>query len=63
MKQLGSGAGGVVYSATDNATGQNVALKVAPIAELRHLLNEMGLQALSRHPNIVEYNDGMKSFS
>ena len=58
MKQLGSGAGGVVYSGTDKTTGKAVALKVAPIAEKKHLLNEMGLQALSRHPNIVQQFDG-----
>ena len=57
MKQLGSGASGTVYSATEKATGKTVALKLAPLADLKHLLNEMGLQALSRHPNIVQYNE------
>ena len=54
MKKLGSGASGVVYSATQLSTGRKVALKIAPIAELEDLVNEIGLQAISKHPNIVE---------
>lgn len=57
MKQLGQGASGIVYSATSNETGRKVALKLAPIADLKHLMNEMGLQSLSKHPNIVQYNE------
>jgi serine/threonine protein kinase len=57
MKQLGQGASGIVYSATCNSTGRKVALKLAPIADLRHLMNEMGLQSLSKHNNIVQYNE------
>ncbi|RYH19701.1 hypothetical protein EON65_25690 [archaeon] len=49
------GASGVVYSATDRRTGRKVALKIAPANELAELINEIGLQCLSRHPNIVEY--------
>jgi serine/threonine protein kinase len=54
MKKLGQGASGVVYSATDKRDGKIVALKIAPIAELNDLINEIGLQALSKHPNVVE---------
>ena len=61
LKQLGAGASGTVYRATDNATGNTVALKVAPLADLKHLMNEMGLQALSRHPNIVQYEEAYVS--
>jgi serine/threonine protein kinase len=57
MKKLGEGASGTVYSAISNVTKKKVALKIAAISELKHLLNEMGLQALSRHPNIVQYNE------
>ena len=57
MKQLGQGAGGIVYSAICNETGCKVALKLAPISDLKHLMNEMGLQSLCRHPNIVQYNE------
>ena len=57
MVQLGQGASGTVYSAIDKSNGQKVALKIAPIAELKFLLNEIGLQALCRHPNIVQYGE------
>lgn len=55
LKKLGQGASGIVYSATDRKTGRKVALKISPINELTELINEIGLQSLSRHPNIVEY--------
>lgn len=55
LKKLGQGASGVVYSATDRRTGRKVALKIAPINELAELVNEIGLQCMSRHPNIVEF--------
>jgi serine/threonine protein kinase len=55
MRKLGQGASGVVYSATDKRTGRKVALKIAPVNELADLVNEIGLQSLSAHPNIVEY--------
>jgi serine/threonine protein kinase len=54
MKKLGQGASGIVYSATQNETGRSVALKIAPVAELKDLLNEIGLQATSKNPCIVE---------
>lgn len=54
LKKLGQGASGTVYSATDRRTGRKVALKIAPINELNELVNEIGLQSLSKHPNIVE---------
>ena len=49
------GASGVVYSALDTRSGKNVALKVAPIAELVDLTNEIAMQAMSKHGNIVNY--------
>jgi len=55
LKKLGQGASGTVFAARDARSGQEVALKVAPISELAELTNEIGLQALSRHPNIVNY--------
>ena len=54
LKKLGQGASGIVYSASHRKTGRKVALKIAPLNELTELTNEIGLQALSRHPNIVE---------
>jgi serine/threonine protein kinase len=56
LKQLGQGASGTVYSAI-NREGKKVALKVAPISELKFLINEIGLQSLSAHPNIVQYTE------
>jgi serine/threonine protein kinase len=55
LKKLGQGASGIVYSATDRKTGRKVALKISPINEMNELVNEIGLQSLSRHPNIVEF--------
>ena len=54
MEKLGQGASGIVYSAKDKRTGRQVALKIAPISELKELENEIGLQAMTKHPNIVE---------
>lgn len=55
LKKLGQGASGIVYSATDKRNGRKVALKIAPMNELQELVNEIGLQSLSKHPNIVEF--------
>lgn len=57
LKKLGQGASGVVFSAVRLADGAKVALKVAPVNELADLTNEMGLQAMCAHPNIVEVLD------
>jgi serine/threonine protein kinase len=54
LKKLGQGASGVVYSAVDKRDNRKVALKIAPLSELADLTNEIGLQMMSRHPNIVE---------
>lgn len=61
MKKLGQGASGIVYSATDKRSGRKVALKIAPTNELAELTNEIGLQSLSVHPNIVEYIEAFQS--
>ena len=55
IANLGQGASGVVYSAIDKRDGRKVALKIAPANELAELTNEIGLQSISKHPNIVEY--------
>lgn len=54
MEKLGQGASGIVYSAIDKRDGRQVALKIAPLSELAELTNEIALQAMSKHPNIVE---------
>lgn len=55
LVKLGQGASGVVYSAVNKKTRDKVALKVAPLVELTDLTNEMGLQSMSRHDNIVKF--------
>ncbi len=55
LKKLGQGASGTVYVAKDTRTDNIVALKVAPISELVELTNEIAMQAMSRHCNIVSY--------
>lgn len=57
LRKLGQGASGIVYAAVENETGRNVALKISSANELKDLLNEIGLQILSKHPNIVECID------
>jgi serine/threonine protein kinase len=57
LKKLGQGASGIVYSATRISNHEPVALKVAPINELADLTNEMGLQSMCKHPNIVEFQE------
>ncbi|TFJ87752.1 hypothetical protein NSK_001102 [Nannochloropsis salina CCMP1776] len=53
LKRLGQGASGTVYAATDRRTGERRALKIAPVSELADLTNEIGLQSMSDHPNVV----------
>eukprot|EP00605_Chrysophyceae_sp_TOSAG23-4_P001061 GSChrysophyteH1.ASY1.ANO1.1166.1 assembled CDS len=58
LKRLGSGASGVVYSAREKKTDRKVALKIANMgdeATLQELVNEIALQSLSKHPNIMAY--------
>jgi serine/threonine protein kinase len=54
LKRLGQGASGIVYSAIDRRNGRSVALKIASASELQDLANEIGLQSMSKHANIVE---------
>jgi len=54
LKKLGSGASGVVYSAIDKRSNKKVALKIASAKEYKDILNELQVQSLSQHPNIVE---------
>jgi serine/threonine protein kinase len=64
LKKLGSGASGVVYSAKDKASGRTLALKIASMGDeaiMKELTNEIALQSLSKHPNIVECVDAFKN--
>ncbi|CAM9684210.1 unnamed protein product, partial [Chrysoparadoxa australica] len=57
MKKLGQGASGTVFSGIDTRTGEKCALKFCPIAELEDLKNEIGMQCLSKHENIVNLRE------
>ena len=64
LKKLGQGASGVVYSAKNKATSKVVALKIAQVEDdetLEELVNEIGLQSLSVHPNIVELYEAYRN--
>lgn len=60
FRKLGHGASGIVYSAVDNRQtsktfGQKVALKYCDLKELNELKQEIGMQSLSTHPNVVNF--------
>eukprot|EP00924_Labyrinthula_sp_SR-Ha-C_P004495 maker-scaffold_1-snap-gene-2.4-mRNA-1 protein AED:0.23 eAED:0.23 QI:39/1/1/1/1/1/5/56/380 len=59
-RKLGEGAGGVVWECTDTKTGDLVAVKSSPITELDELKNEIALQNLSQHKNVVRYLETYK---
>ena len=64
LKKLGAGASGTVYSAKEKKTGRSVALKIAESRDanvLQELTNEIALQSLSRHPNVVECIEAFKN--
>lgn len=55
LRKVGEGASGQVYLGRDKRSGQKVAIKVAPAADLANLRNEIALQKMSIHPCIVSY--------
>ncbi|KAK8799688.1 hypothetical protein WA158_006236 [Blastocystis sp. Blastoise] len=56
-QRLGEGASGAVYKATDPRDGKKVAIKVCPASDLDNLKNELALQRMSKHPNIVTLHE------
>ena len=54
-KKLGEGASGVVWSATENKTQKKCAVKITDLSDLVNLKNEIAMQTLSSHPNVVQY--------
>lgn len=52
-QKLGEGASGVVRLGVDKRTGNKVAIKIAPAADMANLSNEIALQAMSAHSSIV----------
>ena len=54
-KKLGEGASGVVWSATELATKKKCAVKITDLSDLANLKNEIAMQTLSSHPNVVQY--------
>ncbi|CAM9413033.1 unnamed protein product [Discosporangium mesarthrocarpum] len=57
MQKLGQGASGTVFVGVDTRSGEKCALKFCPVAELEDLRNEIGMQCLSKHPNIVNFRE------
>lgn len=55
LRKVGEGASGTVFLGIDKRTRQRVAVKQVAMAELANLRNEIALQAMSIHPNIVSY--------
>lgn len=55
LTRLGEGASGTVYLATDTRSGQQVAIKMSDASDLANLKQEIALQSLSVHENIVHY--------
>lgn len=55
LRKVGEGASGTVYLGVDTRNGSQVAVKVAPASDLVNLKNEIALQKISKHPNIVGY--------
>ncbi|KAK8791560.1 hypothetical protein WA588_001565 [Blastocystis sp. NMH] len=56
-KRLGEGASGTVYKGTDAKTKERIALKVAPASDIKNLKNELALQRMCHHENIVALRD------
>lgn len=60
LEMIGQGASGSVYLATENATGNKVAIKQIIIdrqVNKQVLVNEVMLMRMCRHPSIVQFND------
>lgn len=47
----------MVYSALDKRKNRRVAIKVASAMDMDNLRNEIAMQALSRHENVVLYEE------
>ena len=45
------------YKGTSTETGERVALKVSPASDLQNLKNELAMQRLCNHPNLVGLRD------
>jgi hypothetical protein len=57
VKKLGEGASGVVYEAMNLKSGQRCAIKMTPAAEMEAIMNEISMQAMSKHPNVVSFHE------
>lgn len=54
-KKIGQGAGGVVFECKDKRTGEIVAIKKSLLEDLDEIKNEIALQSLSQHENVVRF--------
>lgn len=60
MEKIGSGASGIVYTATEVSTGMQVAIKQMNLAKQPNkelILNEILIMKENKHPNVVNYLD------
>lgn len=57
MKKVGQGAGGVVFQVKEKLNGRVVAMKQSPISDEAELKNEIAMQKLNEHENVVRILD------
>ena len=54
-KKLGQGAGGVVWECRDRRNGEIVAVKRSQLEDLDEIKNEIAIQNLSKHDNVLKF--------
>lgn len=60
-KKMGEGAGGAVYKCKDLRDGEIKAVKISPMSDLENIKNEIAMQAMSDHCNIVNYVESFQT--
>jgi serine/threonine protein kinase len=57
VRKLGEGASGIVYSVIHKRTKKQYAVKITSSADLEAIKTEISIQNMSKHPNIVSYEE------